>query len=423
MRSASGRFSAPRTISATPIFEPELAAAPSGEVLLAWSSPRGLEPSLPDWTDVHWATHPAGSTQVGYEVATGLTDGTPSFAPTGRLGLVSSGEALLAVGGSGGVRVMTRPPGEEFGPPELVAADGDLPSSSRAAATRPWSSRPRTARARRACASACAADRAMAGLARPGCQPASEGQPGVAGNRSPATGTATDVSFPGDDEDPAMTSPSHLTRRGAALIVVAAAFGAAPPAVAASPTIVSGRCEPARQVIHVAGRATLTGLRTVLMTQRVWIARTPGTFGAQFFACWRPTHEARRIGVNSGGAALTDAFIDPVQLHGRFVAFRILATGDERYARWRSFDVREQRFARDSGRVFVAATDAERANDFAVTTSGALGWIVGGVLHAADADGTHVLAVAKDGPITALQAAGRSLRWRQAGVAGSAMLR
>ena len=128
VRSAGGRFAAARTISAIPIFEPELAAAPSGEVLLAWSSPRGLEPSLPDWTDVHWATRPAGSTQIGDEVvATGLTDGTPSFAPTGRLGFVSSGEALLAVGGSGGVRVMTRPPGGEFGLPELVAAGGDVP--------------------------------------------------------------------------------------------------------------------------------------------------------------------------------------------------------------------------------------------------------------------------------------------------------
>lgn len=128
VRSASGRFSAARTLSAIPIFEPELAAAPSGEVLLAWSAPRGLEPSLPDWTNVHWASRPAGSAQIGEEViATGLTDGTPSFAPTGRLGFVSSGEALLAAGGPGGVRVMTRPAGGEFGPPQLVAAAGDLP--------------------------------------------------------------------------------------------------------------------------------------------------------------------------------------------------------------------------------------------------------------------------------------------------------
>lgn len=128
VRSASGRFSGARTISAIPIFEPELAAAPSGEVLLAWSSPRGLEPSLPDWTDVHWASRPAGSARIGDEViATGLTDGTPSFAPTGRLGFVSSGAALLAVGGSGGVRVITRPSGGEFGAPETVATAGDLP--------------------------------------------------------------------------------------------------------------------------------------------------------------------------------------------------------------------------------------------------------------------------------------------------------
>jgi hypothetical protein len=128
VRAPSGRFSGVRTISAVPIFQPEIAAAPSGEVMLAWSTPRGVSPSLPDWSSVHWATRDAGAAQIGAEVAQpGLLDGTPSFAPVGRLGFVSSGEALLSAGGPGGVRVMTRAAGGEFGEPEIVSPAGDLP--------------------------------------------------------------------------------------------------------------------------------------------------------------------------------------------------------------------------------------------------------------------------------------------------------
>ena len=128
VRSRAGTFTAPRTISPVPIFEPEIAAAPSGEVLLAWSTPRGVEPALPDWNDVHWAARPPRTTTFGEPViASGLVDGTPSFAPTGRLGFVNSGEALLAVGGPAGVRVMTRSPSGAFSRVELVDADGDVP--------------------------------------------------------------------------------------------------------------------------------------------------------------------------------------------------------------------------------------------------------------------------------------------------------
>lgn len=128
VRSRSGRFSSAQALSEVPIFEPEVAAAPSGEVMIAWSTPRGVTPALPEWTHVHWATRIPGATLIGAPVtATGLEDGTPSYAPTGRLGFVSSGEALLVTGGPGGVRVMTRAPGGEFGAPELVAARADLP--------------------------------------------------------------------------------------------------------------------------------------------------------------------------------------------------------------------------------------------------------------------------------------------------------
>jgi hypothetical protein len=124
VRSRAGRFSAARTISTTPIFEPELAAGLSGDVLLAWSTPRGVEPSLPGWDSVRWALRGRGTSDVGDAA---VADGSPSFAPTGRLGFLADGSALLAVGGPGGVRVVKRPPGGAFATTQLVARAGDLP--------------------------------------------------------------------------------------------------------------------------------------------------------------------------------------------------------------------------------------------------------------------------------------------------------
>ena len=128
VRTRAGRFSPARTISTTPIFEPELAAGPSGDVLLTWSTPRGVEPSLPGWDSVHWALRGRGTSDIGdAAVADGVADGSPSFAPTGRLGFLADGTALLAVGGPGGVRVVKRPPGGTFATTQLIAPAGDLP--------------------------------------------------------------------------------------------------------------------------------------------------------------------------------------------------------------------------------------------------------------------------------------------------------
>jgi hypothetical protein len=128
VRSRSGKFSPALQVSSVPIYEPEIAAGPTGEVLIEWSTPRGVEPALPDWNDVHWVLRPAGAFRVAYEQrAAGMVDGSPSFAPTGRLGYLSSGQALLALGGPGGLRVTTRVPGGGFSVPELVDRAGDLP--------------------------------------------------------------------------------------------------------------------------------------------------------------------------------------------------------------------------------------------------------------------------------------------------------
>lgn len=128
VRSPAGRFSPARTISEVPIFEPEVAAAPRGEVLLAWTTPRGVEPSLPGWDAVHWATRPAGTSVISAQAMSDtFTDGTSSFAPTGRLGFLDNGRALLAIGGPGGVRVISRPVGGDFVSATLIAPAGDLP--------------------------------------------------------------------------------------------------------------------------------------------------------------------------------------------------------------------------------------------------------------------------------------------------------
>lgn len=128
VRSPSGQFSPPQTISTIPIFEPEIAAAPSGEVMLAWSSPRDVDSGLPGAGDVHWSVRPAGAASFTESVtANGFPDGTPSFAPTGRLGFVAGGQSLLAVGGPHGVQVVWRPAGGDVNAVDVIDRAGDVP--------------------------------------------------------------------------------------------------------------------------------------------------------------------------------------------------------------------------------------------------------------------------------------------------------
>lgn len=127
VRSPSGAFSEPQRIATQPIYEPEIAAAPSGEVLLAWSTPRDVSSGVPGASSVHWATRPPRATRFGGVDAVGLVDGSPSYAPNGRLGYSATGEALLAAGGPSGVNVVTRPAGGRFGRVESIDRDGDVP--------------------------------------------------------------------------------------------------------------------------------------------------------------------------------------------------------------------------------------------------------------------------------------------------------
>jgi hypothetical protein len=205
------------------------------------------------------------------------------------------------------------------------------------------------------------------------------------------------------------------------LAVLAATLAPSGAAHASSADRVQGRCDPQHHVIHLA-HGTITGLQTVAQTQRIWVARTPRDFGAEYFACWKPTHRARRIAFNSGGAAVTDAFVDSVTLNGRYVAFHIGAAGDENYDRFESFDVSTLRLRRDTGKV-PATPPATRQTALAVTSTGALGWVAASTLHATDAAGTRELALPTGGPITALKSHGRKLLWVQAARQMSAALR
>ncbi|MEA2218351.1 MAG: hypothetical protein QOJ35_977 [Solirubrobacteraceae bacterium] len=181
----------------------------------------------------------------------------------------------------------------------------------------------------------------------------------------------------------------------------------------------TGRCDTAAHRFALGHR--VSHLQTVVKTRRVWILHTAKDFGDEFFACWRPTGRARRIGFTSGGAAVVDTVLDSFVVSGRYVAFHISAGGDERYDRFRSFDVEALRARRDTGK--VSAPAARTPTALVVTSTGAVAWLATGILHATDAAGTRVLADPASGPITDLAATGATASWTQAGQRRTATLR
>jgi hypothetical protein len=181
----------------------------------------------------------------------------------------------------------------------------------------------------------------------------------------------------------------------------------------------TGRCDTAAHRFALGHR--VSHLKTVVKTRDVWILHTAKDFGDEFFACWRPSGRARRIGFTSGGAAVTDTVLDSFTVNGRYVAFHIAAGGDEHYDRFRSFDVRALRARRDTGKVAVATPSTPTA--LAVTSTGAIAWLASATLHATDATGTRVLAGPAGGAITGLVATGATVSWEQAGQRQTATLR
>jgi hypothetical protein len=209
------------------------------------------------------------------------------------------------------------------------------------------------------------------------------------------------------------------------IVAVAASLGAASTAAADSAGRDHGRCDPARHLIHLK-RGSITGLHTLIQTRRVWVATTAREFGAEFFACWKPTRSARRIVVNTGGAAATDESADELTVSGRYVAFHVGALGDENFDRFESFDVSTLRRRRDTGKLPATASATGMPVDptaVAVTSTGALGWLASGTLGATDADGSRVLAKSASGPIDGLLSRGRRVYWNQNGQRTGAALR
>jgi hypothetical protein len=174
--------------------------------------------------------------------------------------------------------------------------------------------------------------------------------------------------------------------------------------------VLSGRCDTPAHRFGLGHR--VSHLQTVLKTRRVWILHTAKDLGDEFFACWRPSGRARRIGVTSGGGAVTDTALSSFVINGRYVAFHIAASGDEHYDRFRSFDVQALRFRRDSGKASTPATPTPTA--LVVTSTGAIAWVASAALHATDATGTRVLADPANGPITDLVASAATVSWTQA---------
>lgn len=188
---------------------------------------------------------------------------------------------------------------------------------------------------------------------------------------------------------------------------------------AARADVRTGRCDTAAHRFALGHR--VSHLRTVLKTREVWILHTGKDFGDEFFACWRPSGQARRIGFTSGGAAVTDTVLDSFVVNGRYVAFHIAASGDQHYDRFRSFDVKTLRLRRDSGDVPASQQPAPTA--LVMTSSGAIAWLASSTLHATDADGTRVLADPANGAITDLAASGSTVSWTQAAQQQTATLR
>lgn len=206
---------------------------------------------------------------------------------------------------------------------------------------------------------------------------------------------------------------------------LAAALAAVPTANASRADRLHGRCDPAHHLIHIA-HGTITGLHTIRQTKRVWIATTARDFGAEFFACWKPTHQARRIVANTGGAAVTDEIAGEFAVSGRYVAFHVAASGDETFDRFESFDVSTLRLRRDTGDLPATATTTgmpATPTVVAVTSTGALGWLASGTLGATDAAGTRVLAQSTGGPIDGLASRGGTVSWNQNGRRASAALK
>jgi hypothetical protein len=207
----------------------------------------------------------------------------------------------------------------------------------------------------------------------------------------------------------------------AALLVVAI------PAPASADRYRKIRCHPAKHLVTAKLRGfhrrfRLRHLVTVRANRRVWIARYgSGDFGTNYFACWKPTGHGHLLGINSGGAAVTDAFLSDFALAGRYVAFHLPGRGDENYDRFRSVDARTGRVLRDSGQI-ETALEASIESELVVNRVGAIAWLQNGLLQAIDAAASRTLATTAGGPITALGVHGATLYWTQGGVRYSATL-
>jgi hypothetical protein len=218
---------------------------------------------------------------------------------------------------------------------------------------------------------------------------------------------------------------STRSRRLVALAATCGLLAAVPapgPAAAAAP---SGSCDPAHHTVTITSgghRRIVRHLRTVASATRIWVARTPRSFGSEFFSCWVPRHRAVRVCANSSGAATTDAVCDEFTAVGDYVAFHVGASGDENDDSFASFDARSGRFRYKTG-LLPRRDQRNTATQLALTTTGAIAYLHQGVLEARDAAGSRQLADEAAGPITALRGNGRTVVWSQGGQRHTARLR
>jgi hypothetical protein len=125
-------------------------------------------------------------------------------------------------------------------------------------------------------------------------------------------------------------------------------------------------------------------------TSQVRVFSTVGDdFGSIYYACWRKTGRSHRLAVNTGGAQVYDAYVENVQVQGKFVGFTYDARGDapNNYDEFVVVDATTGKRVHDL-KIPVPADSPPRPTAIALTPTGTMAavyWTPDGVPHFATA--------------------------------------
>jgi hypothetical protein len=119
-RDAAGILSGALLLSTTRTVGPQIAVAPSGETVIAWSAPSAALDPTAGMPALQWTARPAGDTfALPPQMAPGLR--------AGPLAMLADGTAITVWSGTSGLRAAVRPPGGAFTAAEAITSRGDFP--------------------------------------------------------------------------------------------------------------------------------------------------------------------------------------------------------------------------------------------------------------------------------------------------------